>query len=153
MRPLHVEIIQSTRWCLLDICLYFIVQNKKKKGSLSIVSFVDKVNLPFAPNVELSGSDVGWENVLSALSQNRFICLNVSSHTLLWDANIAQDRVGNTSCQMTCTGVHSHAYLCSHFLQISFYSGWGMHFILGLGATINTPHLQTANRAGTPDIL
>lgn len=30
----------------------------RKKGSLSIVSFVDKVNSPFAPNVELFGSDV-----------------------------------------------------------------------------------------------
>lgn len=34
---------------------------KKKKrgwGYLSILSFVDKVNSPFAPNVELFGSDV-----------------------------------------------------------------------------------------------
>lgn len=58
-----------------------LLKMRKKKGSLSIVSFVDKVNSPFAPNVELFGSDVWWEDVVSALSQNRFICLNVASHT------------------------------------------------------------------------
>lgn len=41
-----------------DTRLYFGVKIRKKKGSLSIVSFVDKVISPFAPSFDIFGFDV-----------------------------------------------------------------------------------------------
>lgn len=87
---------------------------------------------------------------MSALSQNRFICLNVASqthkHTPFSEALIiTQGRIGNTSCQLTCTGLHSHANVCSLLLLLSFVVS---SFSTRLGATMNTSHLHTMNQAG-----
>ena len=102
------------------------LEGQKKKGFVSIVSFVDKVASPFSASyVELFGSDDWWEDVVSALSQNRFIlsecCItHTHTHTSSETLILHRGRIGNTSCQITCAGLCSPANMCSVSLQISF---------------------------------
>lgn len=135
---------------------------------MSIVSFVDKVNSPFAPNVELFVLMSGKMLCLPCLKIDLSVWMlhhtYTHTHTLVWDYNIAQDRIGNRSFQITCTGVHSHANLWSLLLQISFsvfenYTLWCPVFVLfvlfcfsiSLGAIMNTIYLQIPNQAGMID--
>lgn len=144
-RSLQVDVQQSTRWCLLDLCLYLIVKNEKKNGS--VVGFVYEVNSLFALAwiFLVLMSDERMVCVCArAWSRNRSICLNVPSNTGSSDMLILQGRIGKTLDDLywssfPCT-------FCAVCLITSplkcLWDAFLLVLSIRMGATINIPYLQ-----------